>query len=166
MPKLEMEPGLNTRRIRLGAAGLGMSLLLSAAAPLGAQGTAHPCAGIEADAQRLACFDKAFPREGKAALAATAPVAAAQAERFGLPAPTPAPGSVLDAIEAKVASVGRLSRGERVFRLENGQQWAETHAEARGPVAPGDTVRIERAAFGSFLLVTPSRVGLRVRRLP
>jgi len=131
----------------------------------------HPCSAIAADAPRLACFDQAFPRAGSpqasdsTASAATGPDSAVQASRFGLPAPAPRPGSVLEGLEAKVVSVGRLSRGERLFQLDNGQRWAETNAEARGNVAPGDTVRIERAAFGSFLLVTPSRVGLRVRRL-
>jgi hypothetical protein len=50
--------------------------------------------------------------------------------------------------------------------LDNGQRWAERVAESRGPLKPGDRVTIERASFGSFLLVTPAGVGLRVRRLP
>lgn len=144
---------------------LALALSLALCGPALAEGGAHPCASISADAQRLACFDRAFPRAPSAANAANAAVAPAASQQFGLPAPAPAPGTVLDAIEAKVVSVGRLSRGERLFQLDNGQRWAETNAEARGPVAPGDTVRVERGAFGSFLLVTPSRVGLRVRRL-
>lgn len=163
----KLEPQAPARAHRLA---LALALSLAAGAAARAEGSPHPCASITADAQRLACFDKAFPRaaapgQGKAAAPASGLPAEAgtQAQQFGLPAP--APGKVLDAIEAQVVSVGRLSRGERVFQLDNGQRWAETQAEARGLVAAGDTVRVERGAFGSFLLVTPSRVGLRVRRL-
>lgn len=162
-----MESRLNRARVfRLGLAAV---LACAGGAAQAAEGPAHPCASIAADAQRLACFDKAFPRPGQPAQPAPAGAAAPTeapapaAAQFGLPAP--APGTVLEAIEAKVVSVDRLSRGERLFRLDNGQQWAQTQAESRGPVAPGDKVRIEKGAFGSYLLVTPSRVGLRVRRL-
>lgn len=161
--------------------------------PAGAASPApHPCARIAAAAERLACFDRAFPAGGAqtavpapaaqgvmpgatspGTTAAMAPAVAAPAptgtetltERFGLPAATPGPDSRLDAIEASVVSVERLPRGERLFRLSNGQRWTESGAQGRGHLVPGDVVRIERAAFGSFLLVTPARVGLRVRRL-
>ena len=65
-----------------------------------------------------------------------------------------------------VREIGSLRHGERVFVLDNGQRWAERVAENRGPLNPGDRITVTRGSFGSFLLVTPAGVGLRVRRLP
>lgn len=114
--------------------------------------------------RRLACYDAAFPLPD-----ATREAAERQArDRFGSPAPatstpqTPVP----DRLEARLLEVQRLPRGERVFVLDNQQRWQEAQAGTRGELKPGDAVVIEKASFGSFLLVTPAGVGLRVRRLP
>ena len=71
----------------------------------------------------------------------------------------------LDRIEAKVVSVQHRSTGERLITLDNGQVWLQTEATVRGPLREGDAVVIRRAALGSFQIVTPGRVALRVRRI-
>jgi hypothetical protein len=47
--------------------------------------------------------------------------------------------------------------------LDNGQTWSLTEPDPR--VRPGDTITIERASLGSFLMITPSHRSYRVKRL-
>lgn len=159
-------------------------LVAFVALPAGAAGPdpgTHRCALVDAPAERLACFDEAFPRpagadeaEQAAGAAASAPAAAMPMETeedFGLSeverrarAPERARDS-LDQIEATVVSVRHFSTGERIITLDNGQVWRQTEATVRGPLAEGDQVVIRKGAFSSFQLVTPGRVALRVRRV-
>jgi hypothetical protein len=71
----------------------------------------------------------------------------------------------VERIEATVVGIRHLSSGERVVTLDNGQVWLQTEITVRGHLAAGDEVVIRRAALGSFQLVTPGRVALRVRRI-
>jgi hypothetical protein len=148
-------------------------LALLASAPAMAS---HPCARIAEPAQRLACFDRHYPaapaaQAGPKPAAAATPIAAlptpaaASATRFGLPPSADERARELDSISAVVREIGSLRHGERVFVRDNGQRWAERVAESR-PLNPGDRITVTRGSFGSFLLVTPAGVGLRVRRLP
>lgn len=168
---------------RLGWRLLSMPAALACAT---AANASHPCSGIPEPAQRLACFDRHHPPATSGAATPSPAVAAASAvpapaadlpgrtpsapsrgvERFGLGPDAEERAAELQQISALVREVSTLRHGERVFLLENGQRWAEKVAEGRGPVNPGDRVTVQRAAFGSFLLVTPAGVGLRVRRLP
>jgi hypothetical protein len=136
----------------------------------------HPCASVPLAADRLACYDRAFPPP-PAARAEAARAEQAQAEQaFGRRGtgtaapqetrPALAETAVPDRIEAALTAVERSATGHRIFTLDNGQRWRETEVTSRGVLRVGDRVTIERGAFSSFLLVTPSRVGLRVRRLP
>jgi hypothetical protein len=136
----------------------------------------HPCSRIAEPARRLACFDQHYPVAAPAVApaaaqpgpAAVAPVTApaASAARFGLPPSADERPRELESISAVVREIGSLRHRERVFVLDNGQRWAERTAESSGTVNPGDRVTVERGSFGSFMLVTPAGVGLRVRRLP
>lgn len=125
----------------------------------------HPCASITAAAQRLACFDAAFP-------GAVDPEAirAQEAAEFGLTrAQIRTRGGhiepeVPERVEATIAKVSGQGSG-RVVTLENGQIWQQTENSPLGVLAPGDRVAIKRGSFGSYLLVTASSVTLRVRRL-
>jgi predicted Zn-dependent protease len=134
----------------------------------------HPC-GFEADPQsRLACYDRAFPPQGNAAVPMPSPEAVLEKQRdeFGLPEaevvkrdPERARPADLGGIEAAVARVSISPQGARVVYLDNGQAWRFLDVTTRGPLAVGDRVQIRRAAMGSFQLVTPGRVALRVRRM-
>lgn len=140
----------------------------------------HPCATLAVAAERLTCYDRAFPPQAAAAPASPsqAPAASAAAEApvpkrpeaataFGLPPqPAPVPTSEVREISAVVMRIDSNSRGERVFALDNGQRWMQAESGRSVPLAEGAAVTIERAAFGGFRLVTPAGAGLRVRRLP
>ena len=175
--------------------GLSLAVLLTATVSpaVGAGDPSHPCAAVDDPPERLACYDQAFPRPDGAAVAAApeaaqvvqqapgraverapepkAPAAAETVEEFGLnraqlQARDPERVSTrIERIEATVTEVRYRPSGERVITLDNGQVWLQTEVTARGPLRAGDTVAIRRAALGSFQLVTPGRVALRVRRI-
>jgi hypothetical protein len=52
-----------------------------------------------------------------------------------------------------------------VVTLADGQVWAQLDPDTRAKLKVGDTVTIRRAALGSYLLVTPSGMATRVKRL-
>jgi hypothetical protein len=83
---------------------------------------------------------------------------------FGLyPAEHPKPPAVSQSLEARVVAVGHNEDGRMTVSLEGGALWEL--AEADPLLAEGDTVSITRAALGSYLMRTPSKRLLRVRRL-
>lgn len=139
----------------------------------------HPCSAIEADSERLACFDAAFPRriDTPDATATRNAVPGGTAlddakRNFGLSreqlrrrVPEPMREIIPQSIEAKVAKVSRAQSGERVITLDNGQVWMLTEVTSRGQISPGDSVEIRRAALGSFLFVTQGGARLRTRRI-
>jgi len=138
----------------------------------GAGELSHPCAAVEDPAARLACYDDAFPRPPAAAAQEQAAEAPELVETFGLTEaqlqardPERAQAPRVERIEATVVGIRHLSSGERVVTLDNGQVWLQTEITVRGHLAAGDQVVIRRAALGSFQLVTPGRVALRVRRI-
>lgn len=149
------------------------------------------CAALEAPAERLACYDRASGRStpdsgpGAAAVAppphtspapsasaatvapSPAPKAApapAPAAAFGLygaehPAPPPAAAS----LTGRVQALGRSGRGRPTVTLDHGGVW---ELDGTDPLlAVGDVVIIRRAAFDSFLLVTPTKRQHRALRL-
>ncbi len=143
-------------------------ILTYALATMAAAATAHPCAEIADPSARLACYDRAFPPKSQPRSdnplppSAAAPVAQ---QRFGLPPerkPEDAPPS---SISASLSGLEFRSDGARLFVLDNGQRWLETDSQRRGVAEVGDRIEIRAASFGSFMLITPARVGIRVRRL-
>jgi hypothetical protein len=91
--------------------------------------------------------------------------AAAPKESFGLySAEHPAaPPAKVTAITAKVLSIEMGSSGRPVVRLEGDQVW---EMDTGDPVLKdGDTVKIERALLGSFIMTTPSGRIHRLHRL-
>jgi hypothetical protein len=68
-------------------------------------------------------------------------------------------------ISAEVATIARRPTGEMVVTLANGQVWAQLDSDTRARLKAGDTVTIRRAALGSYLLVTPGKMAMRVKRL-
>lgn len=149
-----------------------LPLLFACAWPIAAsaQGTAdagHPCATTVDRAQRLACYDRAFPPPPAVHEAA----AARAVDSFGLPrAATPmrsagpsASDAEPDAIEARVSGVEQAG-GRRTVALANGQRWS-VEGGAAGPLAAGDVVTIRKGALGSHMLRTPGGASLRARRV-
>ena len=147
----------------------------------------HPCSAIDDASQRLACYDAAFGRPAGAttvaitptpalapaatatATAAADPVAQQRAE-FGLSdaakkARDPQQSAQAESITDTLAELGQRPTGELVFNLQNGQVWLQIEADTRTRVKAGDTVTIRKGALGSFLLVGPDRVSVRVRRV-
>jgi hypothetical protein len=146
-------------------------ILLASAGFAGAQAPSHPCAATEDPEARLACYDDAFP-----------PVASAtdleqsrreQARRdFGLSivqkrdlASEEERAATPERIEAAVVGVSQRANGQRVVTLDNEQIWLITETTDKGTLRAGDKVVVRRGAIGNFLLRTPGRVTLRVRRV-
>jgi hypothetical protein len=144
------------------------------------EGVAH-CVAIDDAVARLACFDEATGRAGRAAVGpapaaetpAPAPVfgqaaaspTAADVERFGLSAQQF--DNAPSAISAVVRSVDPHPHvGRWVVTLDNGQVWEqrETTAAAKRP-RPGDQVTIQESSFGSYLMIAPGRGSSRVKRI-
>jgi hypothetical protein len=109
-----------------------------------------------------------------AVAAAPGPLAAADPlADFGL---TPAQQHSLDpekaaeprapeSISGTVARMGYKPTGELVVTLESGQVWMQIDTGSKPRVKAGDTVTIKRGSLGSYLLVSPTGMATRVRRL-
>jgi hypothetical protein len=70
-----------------------------------------------------------------------------------------------DSITGRIAKVGARPTGELVLTFEDGQVWTQVQVEKPLRLKAGDQVTIRRASLGSYLLVTPSKVSTRVRRV-
>jgi len=134
-----------------------------------AQEPSHACAGVAEPTERLACYDAAFPPlSDPEALARAREKAVAE---FGLSTDQlrerdPSRGrDEPSRIEAAVAGLGQRADGLRVVTLDNGQVWVLTKVTSKGPLNVGDRVKIRAAALGTYMLVTPGGVPLRVRRM-
>jgi hypothetical protein len=134
------------------------------------------CHVVAATKDRLACYERlaeqgpatSTPRPAAAA-AQTAPAVQATTEDFGLSpvqqaASAPVKPAKPTALTAKVAGLSTGPSGRGRVSLDNGQLWEMEDAPDR-LLAAGDTVTIQRASLGSFLLVTASKVSHRVRRI-
>ncbi len=138
------------------------------------------CAAITAPDARLACYDALSRRQPPASSAAdTTPASPPAAAPPPGARAAPAPGTVeafgysaaqLNAplpqgpaqITAHVQSSTDTRAGDTVLVLDNGQTWQFNDPTAL--LKAGDTVTIKRASLGSYLLLTPTKQTLRVRR--
>lgn len=73
------------------------------------------------------------------------------------------PAEAVDEIEALVAGIGRDPQDRLLLTLDNGQRWVQTETGQRR-VRTGETIRIRRAALGSFMANVEGRPAFRVRR--
>ncbi|MCB1692424.1 MAG: hypothetical protein KDI19_06630 [Pseudomonadales bacterium] len=141
------------------------------------------CRRIDGEHARVACYDRVVdaraPESEPAALSQDAPVtshekSAAQEDDalFGKHESESidilkekAGVANADAIERSVAAVTTGAFGKLLVELDNGQAWRQLD-NGRLPLQTGDRVRIEKASFGSYLLVkaTGSR-SIRVKRV-
>lgn len=70
----------------------------------------------------------------------------------------------VDFIESKIASLRSLSDGKWLFVLEDGARWSQTEpARSRSPKV-GETIKIRKAALGSYLANVNGRPAIRVKR--
>ncbi|HEX3913927.1 MAG TPA: hypothetical protein VHW71_10500 [Steroidobacteraceae bacterium] len=143
-----------------------------------------PCTGISSSADRLVCYDqlagrvsppKAQPSAAAAApaptasvAAATAPAAAPTEEDFGRSklqkaAKSRSPPDI-KSVTAKVAAFGRSPNLRTQVTLDNGQIW-EYQDDPDQLLSIGDTVTIKHATLGSYMLLTPTKLSHRVRRV-
>jgi hypothetical protein len=152
---------------------LPLAVLGGSAALAGAQDSAAPvsaralqaCAAIEAPSERLACYDKLAGRAvAPAAAAASPPPAEAPKPSFGLySAEHPAGPKPAQSQNAKIVGLGASVDGRTLVTLDGGQLWELDVADAL--LATGDSVIINRAALGSFIMTTPTGRTHRARRL-
>lgn len=151
-----------------------IALSLGVVTAAAAAGESHPCAPVSDAAQRLACYDAAFPRpaDARPQPAATESERAESLQEFGLSKeqlrqrdPARAREVMPDQLPAIVAGVAYRQTGERLITLESKQVWLLTEVTSKGQLRVGDPIVIRRAALGSFMLVTPGGVRLRARRV-
>jgi hypothetical protein len=169
-----------------------LAVLAPAALSAGAAATSvsetalRACAGLDSDADRLACYDHLAGRSVSRAAAtvpghsatASAPAATAaaasappaptppSAHTFGLYAaehPKPPPVAAAASLEGRVVSVGSSAGGHMTVLLEGGALWELDDADPL--LAAGETVTVTRAVLGSYILHTPSHRSHRARRL-
>ena len=148
--------------------GMLLVLLSSGIAVATAAEGGHRCASVAEPAKRLACYDEAFPPPPAVHEAAVQKAR----DDFGRNEPKPPlanPGQdagelTPSAIESRITALA-FDNGQRRVTLENGQVWRQTEATTGGNMAVGDVVRLRKGVLGNFFLVTPSGVGLRVRRI-
>lgn len=143
----------------------------------------YACAQQTDSAARLACYDAAVGRlqqaetQGQVVAIDRARTAEVRRESFGFNLPSfsrlfaqRAPSGVaaeeeVREVDLQVQRVEARARGRYAFVMANGQTWVQVEPQRPYNVRPGDTVHIESASLGSFLLVSPrGGAGHRVRR--
>ena len=143
----------------------------------------YACRDIADDAARLACFDGAVGRlreaqtQGNFAAVDRAQVREVQREGFGfniggltrlLPRfggdNSDGQSDELESVEVVVERVSERAAGYHAFVMTNGSVWVQVVAERARNVRPGQTVRIRRAAAGSYMLSPGAGSAHRVRR--
>jgi hypothetical protein len=139
------------------------------------------CSTVKDPTERLACFDKLTPGGAPPAVA-TAPVRAPQSpappavatapvrtpespEDFGLSGVQITPRrEQIQVITAQILVMGRAANGRVRLSLDNGQSWEIEDAPDQ-LLAAGNSVTIQRASLGSYLMTTPLKATHRVRRV-
>lgn len=122
------------------------------------------CAGIKDDSARLACYDGLASRSQPDTTKAVADFGVTEQLRRQRD-PEAWSAARPESITSTVKSVGRNASDRLVVTLEDGQVWLQVETKSHVPLRPGDVVVIKRAAMGTFMLLTPSSVATRVRRV-
>ncbi len=126
------------------------------------------CAKLGEDLERLSCYDR-LARFGIDAR--KAPLSASPIDMFGsrppTPVTTPAPEIARGEIKSITAHVTVLQERKHAgvtLNLDNGQQWQELGTEDL-LLKVGDTVKISRGTFNSFILMTEGNRLANVKRI-
>ena len=167
----------------------GLTLMWSLSA-LSADSSQEDCASIAADTARLACYDKrnarpatppvrvqdpddvalteqrhAEPERSEVAPAATETLFGRSVEEQNIALEKVAKVDHLEFIDSRVEQIDRNRLDQVTLVLGNQQIWKQT-GSSRLHLKVGDTVRIERAAMGSYLLQKSSgSSSMRVKRI-
>lgn len=170
------------RLSRLFAAALVLATPAILPAPALAAGTDDvlKCLDIRDNAARLACYDHAVPAlrqlpppppPAVAAARPTPPAAPVKPEEaFGAERMSKKErgitGDEVDTITAKLTEFRQSGYDRYTFTLDNGQVWTQSVARGLANLKTGRTVRIEKAALGSYNMVIDGVAGLiKVRRI-
>ncbi|HQR24960.1 MAG TPA: hypothetical protein PL152_01410 [Steroidobacteraceae bacterium] len=89
---------------------------------------------------------------------------AAKAKESATPPPPKEPAAP-ESMTARVTTAAHRLTGELVLILDNGQVWVQIDTETKARVKEGDEVTIRKATLGSYFLVAPNHVLVRVRRV-
>lgn len=137
----------------------------------------YACTDIADSAARLSCYDTATGRlrqaetQGQVAVVDRNRARELERESFGFQLPNLArllgggQEHPIENIQATVSRVIDRANGYHSFVLDNGQVWDQVEAQDVRNVRTGDAIRIQRASFGSFRLISSrGGSGHRVRR--
>jgi hypothetical protein len=185
---------MNALRASLWLAGLAPALLCGSQAAAQVDdgivlNIMRECARIDDPTARLACYDNNIrsaggtprasvpgemqaPRGGQGAVASSAPMPTVGSAGFGSEdVRTPQrfesrPGE-LASLSSVVTQVTPREPGVYLVTLQDGAQWQFTESVDRNYRVPsrGDTVTIDRASLGSYLMRFDDQLGIRVRRV-
>ncbi|MFO6445813.1 hypothetical protein ACLBKU_01590 [Erythrobacter sp. NE805] len=146
----------------------------------GAAKAVFACRAIASEAERLACYDRevgALEEAEKAervVIVEQAEIREARRGLFGFTLPKiglfgkrdGTEAEEIDRVEEPLASFGFDASGRATFTLANGAKWLQIDNQAvLGTPKPGDVVRIESAALGSYRASIGGRRAIRVRRV-
>jgi hypothetical protein len=149
----------------------------------GAAAVLFACRSIADDAQRLACYDREVgalqqaEAADKVVIVNQEEIREARRGLFGFTLPKlglfsgrgdddDAEAEEIRAIEDTIATFRFDAAGRATFSLGNGARWAQIDNTAvLGEPKPGDPVRIESAALGSYKASIGGRRPIRVKRL-
>ena len=128
------------------------------------------CAALRRDAERLLCYDKAVAQIKSGVEGAPAP---SPENMFGAsggiaPAKTDAPEPQREELRQITSAVTSARRGDDralVLHLDNGQVWRQQDVEVTLIVNDGDTVTVQRAAFGTFRITDKRGHSARFKRV-
>ncbi len=139
----------------------------------------YACAATASEAERLACYDSAVAAlrgaqsSGEVVAIDRGNVERLQRDSFGFNVPSIAnllprighDDNVVRRVEMTVTRVSVGPSGRSTFYMSDGSVWTQVNADRVRNVRQGDTVTVERASLGSFLLSSPrGGMGHRIRR--
>lgn len=135
------------------------------------------CRAIADNNARLACFDAQVMQLADAearndvVVVDRVQVQKARKSLFGLSLPdlglfggNDSKDEGVDQIETKIVSAAQMRDGKWRFTVEDGAKWVQTETRTIHAPASGDSVRIRKAAMGSFFANIDGRTAIRVRR--
>ncbi|MEM7101348.1 MAG: hypothetical protein AAF541_24060 [Pseudomonadota bacterium] len=148
------------------------------------------CAQVENARERLACFDRKYPRDPekpnvvpgiqsstpRSRLPTETPSQQTPQSEVAAPAPQPEEdrrgfpsGGLLDDTEdvninSTIAAVRDREKQKMVFRLENGQIWMQSSPRAL-PINVGDKITIKSGTIGGYIMSVEGGVSTRVQRI-
>ncbi len=139
----------------------------------------YACANETDQTRRLACYDAAVATlrgaqsSGAVVAIDRANVEQMQRDSFGFNLPSIAnlipqighEDNVVRSIDVTVTRMSLSATGRTTFYMSDDTVWVQVNAERVRNVRVGDTVAIERASLGSFMLSSPrGGMGHRIRR--